>query len=153
MKDEKTGLTGKQQAFIEHYCGDCNYNATAAAKAANYAPKAKNRDNACSQAGHQNIRNSKIKEAIRVYQAKTAKKIDVTVEFVVEKLLKGLAIAEECNNLAAMARFTELLGRHKAMFTDNVNQTDTQQQRELDEKEKATARRIAAICLEDKKAG
>jgi hypothetical protein len=83
-------------------------------------------------------------------QAKSALKTDVTVEFIVDKLLSGLALAESRNNVVAIARFLELLGRYKAMFTDNVNQNDIVAQRELDERDAAEAAEFARWRLAQK---
>jgi len=139
-------LTGKQQAFVDHYTGDCFYNKLASAKAAGYAPNAKNRDNVCGQLGHKLVKIGKIRAAIDEIKAKKAEKIEVSVEFIVSKLMKGLSLAESKQDLVAMARFSELLGKYKAMFTENVR-TTTERQRELSEKEKAEAREIATIRL------
>lgn len=142
-------LTGRQRIFVEHYCGDCNYVGTKAYLAAGYA----------SSTGYEHnvirlLHKDYIKAAIKEFQAKTAEKVDVTVEFVVQTLLSGLALAKSRNNLVAMARFAELLGRYKAMFTDNIATTDVIKQRELDEAKQARVRRIAGIMLkEGKEAG
>lgn len=53
--------------------------------------------------------------------------------------------------IADRLKASELLGRSEADFTDNINQTDTQRQRELDEKEQAEAVRIAEIRLRELK--
>ena len=67
--------------------------------------------------------NLRVKAAIAKRMALNCAKIDVTVKFIVEKLLLGLTLAEEKKDLVAIARFTELLGRYKAMFTEKIQQT------------------------------
>ncbi len=54
-------LTNKQRAFVEHYLGDAQWNATEAAKLAGYSGDR----NALAVRGSQNIRNRKIQEHIR----------------------------------------------------------------------------------------
>ncbi len=145
MIDKQTGLTGKQQAFIDHYTGDCKYNGTEAARRAGY----KGNSNTLGQVSKENLLKPTIKAAIQAKAAKVAEKIDVSVEFVVKKLLNALNIAEERNNLAAIARILELLGRYKAMFTDNITTTDVIRQRELDEAEQAEAIRLSEILIRE----
>lgn len=105
-------MTGKQQAFVEHYCGDCNYNGHKSALAAGYSKKTANAISA------ENLSKPIIKKAISKKMAELAEKIELSVEFIVQKLLLGLQLAEQKKDLVAMARFSELLGKHKAMFTD-----------------------------------
>jgi len=115
---QRNKLTPKQQAFVEHYCGDCNYVGTKAYLAAGYAK--------CTGWQHNAIKvlhNNYIKEAIQVYQAKKAEKIDVTVEFIIQTILKALDLAQRKQDLPAIARFTDQLGRYKAMFTENIHQS------------------------------
>ena len=117
MIPELKPLTGKQRAFVEHYCTDSKFNATMAAMAAGYATGANN----LAVRGNELLRNIKIQKAIEAYnRAKTG---DITVQFVLDSILQGLSLAQKQGNLAAMARFTEQLGKYKAMFTENVNQT------------------------------
>jgi phage terminase small subunit len=52
-------LTGKQQAFVDHYLA-CNFNATEAARLAGY----KGSDTALSVVGHRNLRKAKIANEI-----------------------------------------------------------------------------------------
>lgn len=54
------------------------------------------------------------------------------------------------NTKADRTRALELLGRTRAMFTDNINSTDTQRQRELDAAESAEASALARLRLGEK---
>lgn len=147
-------LTGKQIAFIEHYTGDSFFNATDAARKAGY----KGNDNTLGQMGDQNLKLPKIKEAIIQKLAKIAAKIEITVDSIAEEIAY-VAFGQITPNIGVQGNITnklkalELLGRYKAMFTDNINQTDTQRQRELDEKEQQEAERIAKIRLLEFKQG
>lgn len=145
MKDKETGLTPKQTAFIAYYCGESKYNAVDAARKAGY----KGNENTLNQMAMQNLHKPTIKAQIHKHFEKIAKKTDVTVDFVVSKLLSGLQLAEERKNTNAMARFLELLGRYLAMFTDNVTSTDLTRQKELEAAEAEEAERIANIRLND----
>jgi len=135
-------LTGKQQAFVEHYCGDANYNGAKACRLAGYSVHTDH-----EQAARLLTKDS-IKQAVAAKKADISKNIEVTVTYIVSKLLLGLQIAEQKQDLVAMARFSELLGRWKAMFTDNLNTTDLVKQKQLTDKETAEARRIASIRLQ-----
>lgn len=129
--------------IAQNYCTN-NYNKTRAMVDAGYSAKYAD----TGQAHRIVFGNVRVKAAIAEKIAEISKKIDVTVEFIVEKLLTGLQLAEQKQDLVAIARFSELLGRYKAMFTDKY-QDDSGQQRELSELEKAEARRIAGIRLKE----
>lgn len=88
-------------------------------------------DGYCLTLGHKLYKNIRVKKAMDSIKAKIAEKVDVTVEFIVEKLLAGLILAEQKGDLVSMARFTELLGRHKAIFTDKYQDTGSQDTPEL----------------------
>jgi len=134
-------LTGKQRVFLREYLSN-GFNGVQAAKKAGYSGNT----NTLAQRAHELVNKSKVKAEIdRIITEKT-EKMDVTVEFIVSKLMKGLSLAESKQDLVAMARFSELLGKYKAMFTENVR-TTTERQRELSEKEKVEAREIATIRL------
>lgn len=130
----------QRKCFLRHYLGDACFNATEAAKKAGYSEKT-----AYSQ-GQRLLKTVEIKKLIE-------KVVDVSEEFIKEKLLLGLTMAEIKKNTTAMARFLELMCRTKGMLTDNINQTDTQRQRELDEKQAHEAEAIAKIRLREFKAG
>lgn len=140
----KKRLTGKEQAFIEHYCTDAEQIGCRAYRMAGYSM--------CKGWEHNAIKilhKDYIKQAIEVKLKEIGRKTEVTVEFVVDKIKNGLLLAEQRNNLTAMARFVELLGRYKAMFTDNLNTSDTTKQKQLAEKEREEAKRIANIRLRE----
>ncbi len=127
-------LNNQQKCFLKYYLGDACFNATEAAKKAKYSEKT-----AYSQ-GQRLLKHVEIKKIIE-------KAVNVSEEFIKEKMLLGLTIAENRKNTTAMARFLELMCRIKGMLKDNVNVTDTQRQRELDEKEKVEVDEIAKVRL------
>ena len=80
-------------------------------------------------------------------------KTELTVQKVEERLEKAWNLAQERSNLTAMLKSVELQGKRLAMFTDNLNTTDTIKQQELDEKAKEEAVRRSNIVLRAGKAG
>ena len=56
------GLTEKQRLFVEHYMGDCDFNAAQAVLAAGY----KVNNNNENKMGYELLQKPKIKEAVRV---------------------------------------------------------------------------------------
>ncbi len=114
-------LTNKQQAFIEHYTKDpeCKGNGTESAKRAGY----KGNRMTLQSVAKENLLKPLIKQAVEAARVEMVKQIEVTVEFIVQKLLNGLSMAEVRGDLVSMARFSELLGRYKAMFTDKYQDT------------------------------
>lgn len=130
----------QRKCFLKHYLSDACFNATEAAKLAGYSKKT------AYSSGQRLLKTVEIKKLLE-------KAIDVSEEFIKEKLLLGLTMAENKKNTTAMARFLELMCRTKGMLTDNINTTDTQRQRELDEKQVQEAERIASIRLREFKVG
>lgn len=93
------------------------------------------------------LKRPEIKERIKEITAELMLVHGVTED----RILANLAdIAFNKGNAKAdRNRALELLGKSKAMFTDNINQTDTQRQRELDEKEQEECEEIAKIRLRE----
>lgn len=140
MRDKETGLTTKQMAFAKAYALDSN--AGRAYTAAGYKSNGNERIQ-----GYKLLQNNKILAIIAKEKAKVAVKSELTREIALEHIEYGITQAKERNNLPALARFTELECRTLGMLTDNINTTDTQRQRELDDKQKAEAEEIAKIRL------
>ncbi len=67
-------LTAKQERFKNGILAGLN--ATNAAKDANYAPNAKNRDNVCGVEGNRLLRNAKIKQAIDEQKAELSEVVN-----------------------------------------------------------------------------
>ena len=109
-------FTEKQRVFCQEYLK--GFNATQAATIAGYAPKS------AMVQGCKLLKIDKVKEQIEALKAQKEEKWDIEVEDIVQSLKDGLRMAKAKGNLSAMARFLELLGRYKAMYTDRV-QSDT----------------------------
>lgn len=73
-------MTPKMRLFVQHYLLDPN--ATAAALAAGYAPRA------AAQTGHENLRKPQIREAIEAGQRKVSVKLEITQELLAQELAK-----------------------------------------------------------------
>jgi len=110
----KRNLTAKQAAFVDEYLKDNN--ATQAAIRAGYSAKTAN-----NIVGRLLV-NAGISAALAVRRAEIAKKTELTVQQVLDDLDYGIKIARQKQDLAAIARLSELRGRYLSMFTDNVNE-------------------------------
>jgi phage terminase small subunit len=139
-------LTGKQQAFIEHYLGDCKYNATEAAARAG----CKGNRATLQVVGVENLSKPIIKEAIAERMVEIREKTEITVAYIQAEHERLAKLAEAKGDYSTATRNKELLGKTIAAYTDNTNVTDTIKQRVLDANEKREADRIAAIAIREK---
>jgi len=127
---EKKGLKRKQALFVSEYCKDLN--ATQAALRAGYS---KNRPDRAGEIGYQLLQKPPIKEAVDAKLKEIADKCDVTVEFVLNGLMenyrRAMTLVEVLDKEgkptgvfeyegAVANRALELMGKHLAMFTDNL---------------------------------
>ena len=110
-------LSHKRQAFVDEYCMN-GFNASQAYKKA--YPGCKGGWNKLST---RLMANEGVRAAITAKLKEKAAKVDVTIDFVLKKILSGLELAEKRGDLPAIARFTDQLGRYLAMFTDRVQQS------------------------------
>lgn len=134
-------LTGKQQIAIDYYCGEAHQNWCKAYKMAGYSLCIGWKHNAIKL-----LHKDYIKDAIAKRMAKLAEKMQVTMEEVVDNARWLVEYGRKNNTIGAVSAGNDQLGRTIAAFTDNVNQTDTQKQRVLDEREAREAERIASIA-------
>ena len=107
-------LTAKQQSFVQYYAdvGSGTYNnGTQSAKKAGYSMKTANEQAA------RLLANVSIKEAIAVYKAGIAVKLELTREAQHKKLQQALQMAIETKSAAAMTSAireqNEMLGYHR----------------------------------------
>lgn len=147
-QNTKKKFTFKQQKFIDNYCGVSNGNATDAARKAGY----KGNEDTLKQVACQNLTKVYIKEEIdRILSQKKADSIANRQQRqrfwsrMMNGELDGISVSNS-DRLKA----SELLGKSEADFTDNVNTTDTQRQRELNDKEKQECAELARIRLGEK---
>jgi phage terminase small subunit len=103
-------LTAKQQAFIKEYLIDLN--STQAAIRAGYSK------NTAAEIGFENLRKPHIKEAIDKEINKRSEKLQITAEYVLNKL-KDITDNDD-EKTADRLKGLELLGRHLKLFTDKL---------------------------------
>jgi len=114
-QDPDKKLVHKELMFVEEYIVDGN--ATRAAIAAGYSEKS------AANLGARLIKKVHIQKAIMARREKRVAAIEVTEQWVIDRLA---FVAAECStigprwNPAGAARCAELIGRHKQMFTDKI---------------------------------
>lgn len=137
-------LTPKQDSFCVHYTtigAETFSNGTKSAIAAGYSEKS-----AYSQACNL-LKNPKIQQRIKELHAENMSRNNITIDKVLADLEHDKLMARQVGQYAVAKSCTELQGKYLAMFTDNTNVTDTQRQRELDERESKEAEEIARLRL------
>jgi len=153
MRDKETGLTDRTLKATRLYIANflerenTGYTFAQALRDAGYTKRYVH--SYCSKLWD----NVGVQQLISQRIAELEQKTELTAAKVLEDLAYGVKMAKRYNLLNALARFLELEGRTLAMFKDNILNTDTIKQRELDEKEAAEAVRIAEIRLKQGKAG
>ena len=108
-------LTPKQQRFVEEYLIDLN--ATQAAIRAGYSEKT------AKEIGAENLTKPNIAQAIKEAQAKLSNKAQLTVEMVVNGLLREAQDYAEGSTQSARVSAWAHLGKHLGMFKDKVEMT------------------------------
>lgn len=138
-------LTGKQQALIDHYCTDAEQNGCKAFGMAGYSTKGKKwRINAQKVLSKDYIKRA-IAEKLAVIRAKS----EDAMKFIRKEHLRFAILCELKGDMVNATRNLEGFARTHAGYTDNINTADTTKQRELSDKEKAEARRLAHIRLQE----
>ncbi|MGL5403959.1 MAG: terminase small subunit [Acinetobacter sp.] len=108
-------LTPKQQRFVEEYLIDLN--ATQAAIRAGYSEKT------AYSVGHENLKKPEIQKAIQEAQEILSNKTQLTVDMVVNGLLKEAQDYAEGSTQSARVSAWAHLGKHLGMFKDKVEMT------------------------------
>ena len=106
------GLTDKQQRFVDEYLIDLN--ATQAAIRAGYSEKT------AKEIGSENLTKPNIAKAIQEAQSRLSNKAQVTVEMVVQGLLKEAQDYAEGSTQSARVSAWAHLGKHLGMFKDKI---------------------------------
>ena len=155
MIDKKTGLTHKELSLADEYLSN-GFNELKAYENSTYSQTCTTETKRVNT--NKILHKPHVVAYIEGKLAEIASKTDVTVENIVAEL-SAIAFGAITSSFGIHTKITnklkalELLGRYKAMFTDNINQTDTQQQRELDEIQTKECEAIARIRLQDFKVG
>ncbi len=105
-------LTPKQQRFVEEYLIDLN--ATQAAIRAGYSEKT------AYSVGHENLKKPEIQKAIQEAQEILSNKTQLTVDMVVNGLLKEAQDYAEGSTQSARVSAWAHLGKHLGMFKDKI---------------------------------
>lgn len=111
-------LTPKRQRFVEEYLVDLN--AAAAYRRAGYSVTT---DHAASVGGARLLANVGIAAAVEAAQAKRAKAVQVSAEWVLQRLVRNERRAVRVGEGAVVNKALELIGRHLGMFKDKVEVT------------------------------
>lgn len=98
---------------------------------------------------NENLNKPEIKEAIDSRIAEIEAKTEITVEFIRQEHLRLSQLAEAKGDLTNATANIRDLGRHLAMYSDNLNTADLDKRREMDEVEQAECKRIASIMLRE----
>lgn len=93
---------------------DCDYNAAEAMRMTGYS------GNNERQRAWQYMQCPYVKRSISLLADELAKHNKVRQDYVLRKMLKGAELAEDQNNLTALARFVEMIGKHLGMFKEQV---------------------------------
>lgn len=105
-------LTPKQQRFVEEYLIDLN--ATQAAIRAGYSEKT------AYSVGHENLKKPEIQKAIEEAKSQVSKRTELTVDMVVQGLLKEAQDYAEGSTQSARVSAWAHLGKHLGMFKDKI---------------------------------
>ncbi|MEQ1349625.1 terminase small subunit [Acinetobacter junii] len=105
-------LTPKQQRFVEEYLIDLN--ATQSAIRAGYSEKT------AYSVGHENLKKPEIQKAIQEAQEILSNKTQLTVDMVVQGLLKEAQDYAEGSTQSARVSAWAHLGKHLGMFKDKI---------------------------------
>ena len=106
-------LTPKQKLFVKEYVVDLN--GRKAALRAGYGA-----GGAASQASRM-LQRPEFKVAIAKLQTKIGDKLEITVEYVLDKIRRSAEMADATNQHGSALKGWELLGKHLGMFRENHN--------------------------------
>ena len=110
-------LTLKQELFVKEYLSD--FNGEQAAIRAGYAPK-----NAGAQA-RSLLNSALIIEAVEKAGQKTASTVELSQDYIIDKLLEVAELAVSKRQFAAANKSLELLGKHIGAFKEKQEPADT----------------------------
>ena len=106
------GLTDKQQRFVEEYLIDLN--ATQAAIRAGYSEKT------AQEQSSRLLSNVMVQEAVQIAKNKLSERTELTVDMVVNGLLKEAQDYAEGSTQSARVSAWAHLGKHLGMFKDKI---------------------------------
>lgn len=122
-------LSPRQRRFCEEYVLD--FNGSAAAIRAGYSTKYPDQQASIL------LRNAGVAAVVsHLMASKEARITSVNPEYVIQRIVKAIALAEEKEQLMAIFRGAELLARHLGMLTDKTEikgEIDVNDKRKVDE--------------------
>ena len=134
-------LTTKQLKFVEATIRGLN--GVRACKEAGYAGN----DNVLGVQATHNLKNTNIRQAIDEHRAEIKAKAEYGIANWRKDTLSARALAVVSKQWSAVAAFDRLIGQHLGVFElDNKQRAE---QRQLSEREKEEAQRLASIRLQD----
>ena len=140
-------LTPKQDTFCVHYTtigAETFSNGTKSAIAAGYSEKG------AYARGSELLRIRKVLERISELHTENMRRNMITVDKVLADLEHDKLMARQAGQYSVSLQCTIAQGKYLAMWTENVNTTDTIRQRELDAEEQAECAELARLRLASK---
>ena len=114
--DTNKPLTGRQELFCQEYIKDLN--SKAAAKRAGYS------DKVADAKSYQFLRMERIKNRISELKQESMRRLQLDADDILRRLVRIADQTEQSGDYNAAIRSLELLGKHKALWTDKtVNET------------------------------
>lgn len=117
-------LTIKEQIFVDSYLGDANFNASEAARMANYSARS------VGAIGNETLQKPKIQEYIAKKVQDKLNKLDITFEWKVKKLkeVAEVSLVGDANGkiypaaaVSAISELNKMQGDHAPVKTANLN--------------------------------
>lgn len=115
MSDKK--LTNKQEMFCMEYVVD--FNATQAAIKAGYS------ENSAQEIGSENLSKPMIQARVQELMKDRIEKVQITAEDVIKDIIETRSETKEEKRYSERLKANELLGKYLAMWTDTVNNNNT----------------------------
>jgi len=140
-----SNLPIKHESFCTHYT---TLNAPTFGHPANSAAAAGFSPKSSQIQGSRLLKKPLIQARIKELHQMGLKRNALTVDKVLGDLEMTKGIAEKVGKLGVMVKCIELQGKYLAMFTDKVVNETPEAQRELSEKQKEEARKIAQIRVD-----
>ena len=114
--DKKKPLTGRQELFCQEYIKDLN--SKAAAKRAGYS------DKVADAKSYQFLKMDRIRERVAELKQDSMRRLQLDADDILRRLVRIADATEQEGDYNAAIRSLELLGKHKALWTEKtVNET------------------------------
>ena len=146
-------LTDERARAIARYYCENGFNKTNALRSVTKADGSQYySDKYCNTTGHKLYSNARVKAEIDRVTAVTVATSKLTVDIVLADLEYGVAASKKKGDLNALARFSELRGKHLAMYTDKYADASDHKPPELSDAEREQLRKAAIVLVSGKEA-